>query len=90
MTKQQEIREGIARAIGGIIFDTGRVMDYCDCHLYADMLLSYLHSQGVVLKVERELPVMPTLPTFGDHLIRRTQLDMLKAGYVAVEPLVGK
>ncbi len=58
----------------------------------ADELLPYLHSQGVVIKVDRELLKKKTIE---NHLSSwanwyEGQQDMLKAGYVAVAPLVEK
>ena len=67
----------------------------------ADFILSYLHSQGGVLKVNRDLPEIPEYMMDNDgvfHLVRTIdyesnlchiiQQDMLTAGYVAVEPLI--
>lgn len=58
-------------------------------------ILTYLHSQGVVLRVDKELPEMPKwavlkgMPISGANGITFVaQQDMLKAGYVAVEPLI--
>lgn len=52
MNKQEEIREGIARRL--LMIGTGNP-DF----KMAEIILEYLHSQGVVLKVERELPENP-------------------------------
>ncbi len=69
----------------------------------ADILISYLHRQGVVIKVDRELPKNPIKITdllgltTEEATIRQLESDcfheviqdtMLKAGYVAVKPLV--
>ena len=76
-TKQEEIREGLER-----FYKAG--------NLTPTNVLFFLEKRGVVLKVDRELPIN----TCGDdydcyescHLI--AQEDMLKAGYVATEPIV--
>lgn len=50
-----------------------------------------LHSQGVVIKVERELPPTPQLLTLspaGRRLYAEVGRYLLKAGYTAVEPLI--
>lgn len=65
MTKQEQIREGIAKHfrphtlgdveddLSGFISCTGTMKLW---RYEADELLEYLHSQGVVIKVERKLP----------------------------------
>ena len=63
MTKQEEIREGIAVYLYKC-FSTWKESSYYDLSelnrqgwlQYADDILSFLHSQGCVLKVDRELP----------------------------------
>lgn len=63
MTKQEKIRQGIAtylRNSDGILClrpDECDDMDCCECQ--AQGITRYLHSQGAVLKVERELPENP-------------------------------
>ena len=60
----------------------------------ADEYSKYLHSQGVVIKVERELPkyvVGINATSEGAKMMAiEVQEDMLKAGYIAVEPLINK
>lgn len=58
-------------------------------------ILSYLHSQGVVIKVERELPEVPLWAIrdgieikSADIVYKLALQDMLRAGYVATEPLI--
>ena len=46
MTKQEEIREGLSDLIYGLAYRPPDV----------DAILRYLHSQGVVIKVDSELP----------------------------------
>ncbi len=68
--------------------------------IWADGLLSYLHSQGVVIKVDRELPT-PADPSgktrmtdayfchWADREVYvKGQQDMIKAGYEAFESLI--
>ncbi len=68
MNKQEEIREGVARNIAGPLLDWELTLKI------ADQVLQYLHSQGVVIKVERE--------------IYEGYQEAVRAGYVAVEPLI--
>ena len=70
-------------------------------YVLASDILSYLHSQGAVIKVGGELPQnphelhkrgtyyyeIPDLTIF--NVYNQAQQDMLNAGYVAVEPLIG-
>jgi len=102
MTKQEEIREGLEQIL--IPEATQEV-------------LLYLHSQGVVIKVDRELPETadwikcPCDDCTAEHKLIdewgyfcdlacgkrsywiarcRGHQEMLGAGYVAVEPLIGE
>ena len=96
MTKQEEIREGIAE----LYWDTLRLTDYVGldykklryselwdgdfkltCQNFADKILKQEASQGVVIKVEKRL-VDIGIDTFESSVAK-----MLKAGYVAVGPL---
>lgn len=80
MTKQEEIKEGIA--------------DILEVWMTRDLALETARTimakesyQGVVIKVERELPDTHTL--LGNHVhATQAQYDMLKAGYVATESLI--
>jgi len=79
MTKQEEIREGLGNVIAQWHpLVTGDLLD---------AILSYLHSQGVVIKVDRELP-----KECQDCALYRSYsgggIKLLKAGYVVVEPLI--
>jgi len=110
MSKQEEIREGIAkRHCEGCLPEEQcsekRVGKKCpEYYETADEELGWLHSQGVVIKVERELPLNP----FANQLINKDeqtayyywnqslsasylegQEDMLKTGYVATKSLLG-
>ena len=94
MTKQEEIWDGVTElmreSVGG------------SWHTYeTDRILTYLHSQGVVIKVERELPPSCLIiPKKADDFflegatseVITIDLPTVKAmkllGYVAVEPLI--
>ena len=68
----------------------------------ADKIITYLKENNVVMKVEKDLPYISlrdaeihdevwSLSNFADSLQefgRKSQQDMLKAGYTAVEPLI--
>ncbi len=92
MTKQEKVREGMS----DILFRKGRGKWYKDEII--NELLAFLHSQGVVVKVERELPKNP-IKTASNYRRGFSQLydamadkydqaqeDM--AGYEAVESLI--
>ena len=101
MTKRKEIREGIAK----IVFNARQPDSDFEC-LYkhqqeawrcvADKLLSYLHSQGVVIKVDRELPKCHECGgkkfVYGEpenwKTLRLCPTCYGMGGYVAVEPLI--
>lgn len=106
MTKQQKIREGMAKYLrehDGIIccseIECGET-DCCECQ--SEGLLTYLHSQGVVIKVERELPplskkVLDILDVRGLTPLVASAIpkalfvhaqDLQDAGFTAVEPLI--
>ena len=80
MAKQEEIREGIEETLHASV----SVLHDFSFHFIrresreelADRILKYLHSQGVVIKVDRAVP---------DDRFHR---DLRMAGYVAVEPLI--
>ena len=85
MTKQEEIREGIA-----IILESAGASREWTLNI-----LEYLHSQGVVIKVERELPSIswnsddPLYDIAFCKGMSENLGNMLKSGYgTAVEPLV--
>ncbi|KKL09581.1 hypothetical protein LCGC14_2564430 [marine sediment metagenome] len=97
MTKQQEIREWIEMhlRLAPVPLD--------DIESATTTLLAYLHSKGVVIKVDRELPDPYKPVDMGDGIRMGTkwresqqelpayleaQQDMVNDGYVAVEELV--
>lgn len=95
MDKRTQIREGLAEHFQTIF---GSYFSESDCKSFATIAIKYLHSQGVVLKVDRELPQIirglakeieyePSL-TYEDRIVEGVLNRMLKAGYVATEPLV--
>ena len=97
MTKQKEIREGVKKVITFAEVEGQTMGKYPDL---TQLILSYLHSQGVVIKVDRELPHMDDTDwtwkvNAGDYHITDLKKGaaqqikiMLRAGYVAVESLV--
>ena len=99
MTKQEEIREGIALKYlqwkendTTLQLHTAGQFLRSECFDFANEVMEQEHSQGVVRKVERELPLLSFensvtgVATFEREL--GIQRDMLKAGYVVVEPLI--
>ena len=100
MTKQEEVRDGVITNIAKACPD----MLNADIVKLADKILKDEGSQGLVIKVERELPhSLYVNLMFGakkksvicenmelNTIYEEGQRDMLKAGYVAVEPLIEK
>lgn len=66
MTKQEKIREGMAMIVYNKDLDSQPAIPFNKQSdeirgvwlEYADEILSYLHSQGVVIKTDREMPVL--------------------------------
>ncbi|KKL18504.1 hypothetical protein LCGC14_2474850 [marine sediment metagenome] len=90
MTKQGEIREGIELILDNLIEGNKIRMSTSNMvGLYREKLVSYLKSQGVVLKVYREMPYINRGRNKGQN---EAQLDMrdrmLKAGFTATEDLI--
>ncbi len=88
MTTREEIREEIERILDELLFSPGESDDGYTYNLTGCItnLLNYLHSQGVVIKVDRELPIITDIG-WGVSA-KKEQVKMLEAGYVAVEPLI--
>ncbi len=97
----KDIREGIAKKLDDVFSD----LDHWDCpeecghkvcliewrDNLTDELLQYLHSQGVVRKVEGELPeweLKNTGSELENAIYRIARQDMLKAGYTLTVPLI--
>ena len=108
MATREDIREGIDSLIerntvftkgeysplAGPISSDKREM-WCDPAYLAGEILSYLHSQGVVIKVKRELPavILSKDMTDADRRYKKAvweyaQETMVEAGYVATKPLI--
>lgn len=109
MNKQDKIREGIAAFLcnysGGsswwylsINHMVYKQQEYLE---EADEILGYLHSEGVVIKVDRELPQNPYVDSYqgndpeaqsvndaAEWSYEEAQKDMKKAGFEAVGPLI--
>ena len=88
MSTREEIREGIARRHFNqfnTVFMDGSIPK--ESYRFADIILSYLHSQGVVLKVERELPAHGRKYSCDWFAGYNTCKDEM-AGLKATEPLV--
>lgn len=103
MTKQEEIRKGLATKLRAMSY-----LVYCDCkecknreQLAVDEIFSYLHSQGVVIKVEglpnkRKLKAQyeeefgkgSTNMSFDTWYSAKFMFGDFEAGYVAVETLI--
>jgi len=81
MIKQEEVREGIEEILKDHFFP------YTSA---TEEIIEYLHSQGVVIKVDRELPKRTWYKDWGgesgEDSYKLALEDM--AGYVAVEPLI--
>ena len=97
MSRQEEIKEGVAIKLWlnfgeNICAQCGSWKLCCHKQIFldsADYILSYLHSQGVVLKVDRKLPELlqkrGAHQEFAERDLKR-RLD--KAGYAVVESLI--
>lgn len=83
MIKQEEIIEGIR----DIVLKAMGAHSVMAAH-FPDTIIHYLHFQGVVIKVERELPNWCRTVGMFRKPIPITKDDILNAGYVAVEPLI--
>jgi len=88
MARQEEIEEGVVQVIEGEILGTIPLR-------VGTKVLKYLRSQGLVLRVERELPENGVIVNtskrykdgfdFGQSYYR---LKIVEAGYCAVEELI--
>ena len=85
MATREEIREGILRLIH--LKNGNQTIIEDDVEL-CNEIFQYLHSQGVVIKVERELPKDEDYDYYEDEAFDDGQRSMVEAGYVAVEPLI--
>ena len=97
----EDIREGIKDLVGTALIETGCGEGGCPkAEMVAleaqetcvNAILNYLHSKGVVIKVEGELPrgksnigIETDIDVFYPY--NEAQDDMLKAGYCKVEEI---
>lgn len=96
MTKQKEIREGIHKTISDSVLNQVTLdgLNYSLVHFerMENALLSYLHSQGVVIKVngifDDDSGETTCVGICNITCHNSERYLMLKAGYVAVEPLI--
>ena len=95
MTKQEEIWEVIDEYTNDECLYPEKACARCSKEGYCasgndafTCLMKRLGEIGVVLKVQRELPAIGTSDNFGKTVAHLTQIDMLKAGYCAVEELI--
>ena len=87
MSKQEELWGALSWILSEIYWK-GKRGESINYREYGTEIFASLHSQGVVIQIERELPE-PRYPNSEmDAYIWEGQQDMLKAGYTAVEPLI--
>jgi len=99
MTRQEEIRGHLAGEYCSFVnqeycvsSDCPKGGKFCDgAYQYADGQMGELAELGVVIKVERELPHKPI---YGekriDEALAMYQIEINRAGYVAVESLIAE
>ena len=87
-----EMQNELLAGVANIIFKDRHLALESKCNVpLADEILSYLKSNGVVRKVDKELPPMPrSWYGYGDvdGTYKAGRKSLLKAGYVAVEELI--
>ena len=89
MSEQEEIKEWLIMALSDWKDDICHMVSNVDDSVatspsvVATVILLELMKKGVVMTVERELP-----PNLWRHTYQEGQMSMLKAGYVAVMPLI--
>ena len=92
MNKQEEIREGIAKTLYRFEYDGWDRLDAGGRVRWlarADAVMNKEHSQGVVIKVDRELP--DTIPDFcvvNLYAGKGRGYPKCMVGYVVVESLI--
>ena len=97
MTRQEKIREGIIKSLNEFRQELQKPSALINVDTlvmlqgaFADKIMADESKQGVVKKVDRELPEIP--PCQAGHsrqeAYKDAQQDMLDNGYVAVEPLI--
>ena len=106
MTKREEIREGIAIKLSIYALEAAwSLLGSIRKQVYLDQALAimeYEHSQGVVIKGDRELPTDTNSTRTRHCFVSKEELhafdtgyfssqqDMIRDGYVAVESLIGQ
>ena len=81
--KRIEIREGMSKFIKLV----GNKPDVYTPKMCAEDLMEYLDAQGVVIQVDRKLPVL-LVDAGKAQTVRDTKCAMLEANFVAVERLI--
>lgn len=87
MNRQDKIKEGVADFCR-VMRAEGELRHYTP-QSDADGILEFLHSQGVVIKVDRPLPDISYHSAYPENE-ERYQQAMLEAGFIAVEPLINE
>lgn len=94
MSKQEDIEEGIYKHIKNTLTMCGQnpiTVEALALDTTQD-IWEELHSQGVVVKIDKELPDRVYITDLDRdielEISGHTQMDMIRAGYVAVEPLI--
>ncbi len=83
--KREEIRKWLEELLA-IARSEGELTKYKDGVLDAKEILDYLHSQSVVIKVDRELPIITAI---GEGFsAKKEQVKMLNDNFAAVESLI--
>ena len=84
MNKQEEIKQMMQCRI-----ELGVSLGFTPAQV-ADEVWSFLHSQGVVIKVDRELPFVTSDFSLSAHGVytKVSTKALSEQGYVATEPLV--
>ena len=99
MTKQEEIQEGLAVKLASFEGRKYWQMPDVDKEYWltqSSASLQYLHSQGVVIKVDRQLPRLKSITSEATVEeksafllgLKYAQEGIIEAGYVAVESLI--
>jgi len=88
MSKQERIREGVAQSLGRSNGQWGDEFQHNYWLIQADLALDYLHSQGVVIKVDREFPKMTFFCPTCKKTVTNTMCNVIDGGYSGVESLI--
>lgn len=87
MSKQEKIREGMEEIVSDMVYGVGA--HYTSREIVAK-LQEYEDSQGVVIKVERELPFVSSNYELSQHnvYVKIGNEALREQGFEAVEPLI--